>query len=221
MTTVLLCLHGSGDTGPGLRRWMSALLPDFETTFEKRGVSIIFPSAKEIPYTMNGGEKQRVWFDRIGLTYSSPEDAVGVRRSASEIERMVRHAERVIVLGFSQGGCMALHVGFHPNFRQKISSIVCMSSFLYESSELYDEIARASKKERMPPVMIAHGLDDRLIPLAFAKETARRLSVHVDRVTFLPLPGVEHEMTRTELEQARDFIFANLTAGGADSRTTL
>ena len=57
---VVIFLHGSGDTGPGIAAWVSGLashlLPD--------DWGMVFPSATRRPYSLAGGAYTSVWHNR-------------------------------------------------------------------------------------------------------------------------------------------------------------
>ena len=113
---LLICLHGSGDTGRGLRNWISSLDRNFETRLRENDIDVVFPSAEPVPYSMAGGMKMNVWFDRKGLGARFPEDKRGVRRSVDRISASYsKDYTDIAVLGFSQGGCLALHLGLGPS----------------------------------------------------------------------------------------------------------
>ena len=69
--------------------------------------------------TINGGMVMRAWYDVLTLEGVRQEDETGIRESARRVEGLIG-AEvargvapaRVILAGFSQGGAVALHVGF-------------------------------------------------------------------------------------------------------------
>ena len=51
---IIFC-HGSGDTGYGVQTWIESLLP--ATIYEQ--YDWLYPTAKPIPYTLNGGHIDR------------------------------------------------------------------------------------------------------------------------------------------------------------------
>ena len=122
---LLICLHGSGDTGSGLRDWILSEDDAFEKRMNENDIDVAFPSAEPIPYSMANGMKMNVWFDRKGLGATFPEDKKGVRRSVDRIASSYSKLNYtdVAVLGFSQGGCLSLHLGLGPSSLRYVSDI--------------------------------------------------------------------------------------------------
>lgn len=76
-------LHGSGDTGPGVREWLeSASGGKFSQRIAELGLgTTVFPTAPVRRYTLAGGMPSTVWFDREDLSPSSRQDRAGVLQS--------------------------------------------------------------------------------------------------------------------------------------------
>ena len=82
----MIFLHGSGDTGPGVREWLeSASAGKFCRRLAELGLGPgVFPTAPARPYTLAGGTPSRVWFDREELFPSSRQDRAGVLQSLQQ-----------------------------------------------------------------------------------------------------------------------------------------
>lgn len=80
-------LHGSGDTGEGVRQWLEAASRgEFERVLGgELGLKVVFPTAPARTYTLAGGTPSTVWFDRDRLSPSSPQDRAGVLRSLRQV----------------------------------------------------------------------------------------------------------------------------------------
>ncbi|XP_061632965.1 lysophospholipase-like protein 1 isoform X2 [Phyllopteryx taeniolatus] len=66
----VIFLHGSGDTGQGLRAWVQdVMMPGL--TFDH--IRVIYPTAPARPYTPMYGALSNVWFDRYKISNNSPE----------------------------------------------------------------------------------------------------------------------------------------------------
>ena len=83
---LIVFLHGSGDSGPGVAEWLDSLgaraMVDHKT-------AIFFPSAIERPYSLAGGESSRVWHDRRELNISAWEDQEGIARMAGNLDTFI------------------------------------------------------------------------------------------------------------------------------------
>jgi phospholipase/carboxylesterase len=148
-----------GDTGNGLIEWIKFLLG---RNMEIPHVKFIFPTAPVQKYTPMGGEYSNVWFDRKSISI----DALESRKSLSSIYETVNDmlareidgcgipARRVVVGGFSMGGCLAMHTGFHLN--TNLGGVFALSSFLNSNSIVYESL-EANKSNSLPPLRIFHG----------------------------------------------------------------
>eukprot|EP00440_Ansanella_granifera_P011182 gb/GFBE01012130.1/.p1 GENE.gb/GFBE01012130.1/~~gb/GFBE01012130.1/.p1 ORF type:complete len:229 (+),score=43.87 gb/GFBE01012130.1/:1-687(+) len=222
-TAGLVFMHGSGDSGAGVREWLDhASGGFFERKLSAAGVKCVYPSARPRPYTLNGGFPQAVWFDRVAMAYDAPEDKEGVRQSMSQVEEdidgLVKAGiplERIAVAGMSMGGCMALHVAYRGKHAGKLAAAASLSTFLPKDSEL-DEAAKhifqGSGALRPAPLFMAHGTADGMINPAWARSTRDRLqgagvAAPSEVVMF---EGLGHDMCQEELAQLADFLIRHL-----------
>lgn len=141
-------------------------------------VRYVFPHAPVRPVTINGGVAMRAWYDILGLDFTQRgEDEPGLRASQREVESLIARerergvpAERIVLMGFSQGSAMALLTGLrHP---ERLGGIVALSGYL--------PLAAQTAAERHPanaqtPVFLAHGRFDPVVP--FAAGTATRMAL--------------------------------------------
>ena len=115
---------------------------------------------------------------------------------------------RTVLVGFSQGTMMALHVGLRR--REPLAGIVGFSGRLLEPARLADEMAPDA-----PPVLLVHGDADPVVPFASLAEASDALvaagvptATHVSR-------GVGHGIAPDGLGLALEFIRAQLGIRGA------
>uniref|UniRef100_A0A8C3P4Z8 palmitoyl-protein hydrolase n=1 Tax=Chrysemys picta bellii TaxID=8478 RepID=A0A8C3P4Z8_CHRPI len=66
----VILLHGSGDTGPGVRAWIKQVLNQ-DLVFQH--IKVIYPTAPARPYTPMRGALSTVWFDRWKISNECPE----------------------------------------------------------------------------------------------------------------------------------------------------
>ena len=104
---VLLFLHGSGDTGPGVAEWLDSL--GLRSRLEP-STAVIFPSARPRPYSMYGGEVSSVWHDRRELNISAWEDRQGIETMTTCLDSFISEIcqawkltrENVVMGGFRE-----------------------------------------------------------------------------------------------------------------------
>ena len=141
------------------------------------GIRFVFPHAKTMPVTINGGYVMRAWYDITGAELTRREDEGGLRASQRDVEALIARekargipASRIILAGFSQGCAMTLQTGMrHP---EKLAGMLCLSGYL--------PLANVVANERTPeslatPVFMAHGTHDNVVPFARARESKELL----------------------------------------------
>jgi phospholipase/carboxylesterase len=184
---VVLC-HGYGADGNdliGLAQPLAQLLP---------GAAFVAPNA---PQPCPGARFQ--WFP---ITQLDPQlmhqGVVGAMPLleefvSGELQRLALTADRLALIGFSQGTMMALHLGLT---RLKPAAIVGFSGVL----------TGAPPKGEAPPVFLAHGEADPLIPPEALFLTAAALGANGVRVQWHLSPGLGHGIDDTGLALAGDFL---------------
>lgn len=148
-----------GDTGHNLIEWIKFLLG---RNLELPHVKFIYPTAPVQKYTPMGGEYSNVWFDRKAVT----QEALECRKSLSAIYETVNEmlkreiegcgipARRVIVGGFSMGGCLAMHTGYHLN--ANLGGVFALSAFLNNNSVVYESL-ESNMSSSLPRLKMFHG----------------------------------------------------------------
>jgi phospholipase/carboxylesterase len=194
---LIVLLHGvnaDGENLAPLRDFLRDRLP---------GTVVVAPDA---PFATPIGYQ---WFSLDGVT----RDNIGARVLLArlpfdELLKSILAAHgagdlrRVALLGFSQGGMMALDA--LVDGRWPVAAVAAFSTRL-ASPPPFPKPARA-------PVLLVHGDDDSVIPSAAAREaqaTLRELGLAVD--THI-LPGVDHCITAEGMELAAEFFARTLPA---------
>lgn len=103
--------------------------------------------------------------------------------------------EKLALVGFSQGAMVALHLGLH---RPQCAGVVAYSgAFLEDPKE---------SKIAHPPVLLIHGMDDKLLSPTFSKLAEGHLQhLHVP-VTLSLLPGLGHGIDGRGVEMGGAFL---------------
>jgi phospholipase/carboxylesterase len=156
---LVVFLHGYGADGNDLieigRAWQS-LLPD---------AAFVSPHA---PEPCGQAPVGRQWF---ALTFRDPNERwIGVNKAApvlerfldAELSRRALPASALVLVGFSQGTMMALHVGLRR--ATSPSAIVGYSGLLVGPPDGGAEAFAAEVRSR-PPILLLHGDRDDLIPV--------------------------------------------------------
>ena len=129
------------------------------------GARFVFPHAPLRPVTMNGGYVMRAWYDIAGTPQARVEDEAGLRASQVHIEALIARevargmpAQRIVLMGFSQGCAMTLLTGLRHE--QRLAGLVGLSGYLPLASHTAAERSDANARV---PIFLAHGRDDPMV----------------------------------------------------------
>jgi phospholipase/carboxylesterase len=199
----VLMLHGLGDSGHG---W-APVAPELVRP-QWPAVRFVFPHAPEQPVTINGGLRMPAWYDILDLEdIDSRADEAGVLRSAAQVEALIdREAERgvprtrLILAGFSQGGAIAMAVAVANS--KPLAGLVALSTYLPMADRLTGE---DHPPHPLPPVFMAHGLHDPVLPHRageIAAEHLRKLGYDVEWHSY----PMGHEACLEEIVALADWL---------------
>ena len=192
---IVLLLHGFGSNGED----MVALAPHWQDVLPD--ALFLAPHAPDRCAMMGTGYQ---WWGLSGLAPAAL--AAGAASAAPAINTFIdRKLEQyglseanLALVGFSQGTMMALHVGLRR--RRAVAAIVGYSGMLTDTTGL----DRADLPK--PPVLLIHGSDDPVVPVAAlhrAESGLKRLGV--DLTTHVS-PGLGHTVEPMGLRLGRDFV---------------
>lgn len=191
---VILC-HGFGSNGDDLFGLIPHLKPALPNAV------YVSPNAPEVCWGAPNGYQ---WFPLS--TLSREERLVGTLNAAPtldhfidlELEKYGLENKDLILVGFSQGTMMSLHVGLRRG--GDIGGIIGFSGAMTLPENWEDEIT--SK----PPVVLIHGDMDNVVPVQMMHEAYAALDgigIDVDKHVS---PGVMHSIGPDGLQKAIDFL---------------
>ena len=194
-----MLLHGYGSNGEdliGLTPFWRDALPD--TLF-------VAPNAPQIcPGAPDGYQ----WW---ALTSLSPEArAAGVRQSAPILNAFIDNLlaryglaeDRLVLIGFSQGTMMALHVG--PRRAGAIAGIIGFSGMLADPEALAEDV------RSKPPVLLIHGDADDVLPVSSLVRARQTLETLGFDVSSHVSPGLGHGIDEAGIGLGLDFLVRRL-----------
>ena len=178
---LVILLHGIGADGNdliGLAPFYQVMLPD---------ALFVAPNA---PLRFDMASFGYQWFSIENMQAHTRLN--GVRQAApaldafidSELTRLRLSEDRLVLIGFSQGAMMALHVGLRRD--KALAGIISHSGMLVGESLLAGEL------RSRPPVLLTHGAFDEVLPvqaLPVAEGTLRAAGVPVEAHV---MPGLGH-----------------------------
>jgi phospholipase/carboxylesterase len=198
--TLVVFLHGYGADGNDLieigRAWQP-LLPH---------CAFVSPHA---PEPCGQAPVGRQWF---ALTFRDPNERwLGVNKAApilerfldAELKRRALPPTALVLVGFSQGTMMALHVGLRRAAAPL--GIVGYSGLLVEPPEQEAEKFEAEIKSR-PPVLLVHGDRDDLIPVQALFQATNGLAAMGLSVAWHISAGIGHGIDQDGLRYGGEFI---------------
>lgn len=230
----VIFLHGSGDTGAGLQRFLGRL--PFVKSLENAGVRVEYPSAVPIPYTYFGGQKMSVWFDRQAMDPTSPEQTKSVEASCTQLEEILDRlvtsgvpARRIAIGGFSMGGGIALQTALRS--KHAVGGVFAMSSYLCDDAAIFPVLARLEHegegpRTTMPRIWMAHGAADTFVRPEWGEATAKRLRGYGLEVSWRSYVHMQHELRQDELDDLDKWLTPLVlpqsnTSGAASPREEL
>ncbi len=173
----------------------------------------IFPQAPSRPITINNGYVMPGWYDISMAELERRADEAGIRESqglineliAREVSRGIR-ADKIILAGFSQGGAIALQAGLrHP---QELAGILALSTYLTLQDSLAAEKSAANARI---PILMAHGTQDPVVPLALARSSRAKLEEQGYKVEWREYP-MQHSVSMEEIEEIGQWLLKRFTS---------
>ncbi|KAM5238642.1 lysophospholipase-like protein 1 isoform 2-T2 [Ctenodactylus gundi] len=191
----LIFLHGSGDSGQGLRKWIKEVLNQ-DLTFQH--IKIIYPTAPP----------------RFKISQDCPEHLESIDEMSPLLTALIDQEcrqgiskSRILVGGFSMGGCMAMHLAYR--IHQDIAGVFALSSFLNKTSAVYMALQR-NDGAVLPELFQCHGTADQLVLHSWGEETNLMLK-HLGVCTqFHSFSNVYHELCKRELEKLKSWVLTKL-----------
>ncbi len=201
-TASVIWLHGLGADGHDF-----APLVDQFNLPENHGIRFVFPHAPTMSVTLNGGMDMPAWFDLLGLGLDAPLDHKGINQTCAAIGELIEHEialgvapEKIILVGFSQGGAVALASAIQ--YPKRLAGVMGLSTYLPISAELDIELSAAN---RDVPIFMAHGSLDPLVQFSWGEASCQTLQKHGYSVSWHAYP-IEHTVCMEEIQDISTWI---------------
>jgi phospholipase/carboxylesterase len=158
------------------------------------------------PVSLGGG--MRAWFNLTmgprGMSFDDREVRAGVKAAVAAVEEIAKTWPRPILLGFSQGGGMAVSVALR---RPELVAAVLSFSGVLRALEPA-ELAPADELRGFP-VFAAHGTRDPIVPIALGR-TVRDELVRLGLASEWHEYEMGHMVIPRELDDARAWLARHL-----------
>ena len=205
--TTLIVLHGLGADGYDFVPICGEL--DLKAL---GAVRFVFPHAPERPVTINGGYVMRAWYDILGADLVKREDETGLRESLAQITTLIDSerargvaANRIVLIGFSQGCAMALMTALR--YPERLAGAVGLSGYLPLAATTAAERSTANADL---PIFMAHGVQDPVVVPArgsASRDALRALGHEVEWHEY-PMP---HSVCMEEIEDLNAWLLKQLS----------
>ncbi|TAL82877.1 MAG: alpha/beta fold hydrolase [Rhodanobacter sp.] len=198
----IIWLHGLGADGHDFAPIVPQLV---DKTWPP--LRFVFPHAPVRPVTINNGMSMRAWYDIAAFDLNARQDEAGMRASIAELETLVARehsrgvpSERIVLVGFSQGGAIALAGGLRHV--EKLAGIVALSTYLPLQASLASERSMANAST---PIFWGHGTADPVVALQRgidSRDLLQSLDYTVDWHTY----PMAHAVCAEEIAALRDWL---------------
>ena len=164
----IIWLHGLGADGNDF----VSIVPELHLP-ETLAVRFIFPHAPIMPITINNGYKMRAWYDITSLAINAKIDSEGMMKSVQALQTLIEkeisrgiESKNMMLAGFSQGAVIALLTGLL--YKKPLAGILALSGYLPLTDEM---IPLKNTRENAPPIFMAHGTEDTVVPYIAGQTT--------------------------------------------------
>lgn len=201
---LLVLSHGLGDTAQGfldVAEMFALQMPHLK---------IILPTAPTQPVTMNMGTPMPSWYDITGLDERSNENCRGIQESRQTLVNILRKEhqdsklpfDRMVLMGFSQGGALSLFTGMQLEKEEKLAGIVVMSGYLPAKAQF-----RITDGLESVPVLHCHGERDPMVQVGMARRSRDAvMSMGARNYEMKTYPSLVHSVNMEELQDIQSFL---------------
>uniref|UniRef100_A0A0C9S7G8 TSA: Wollemia nobilis Ref_Wollemi_Transcript_13586_996 transcribed RNA sequence n=1 Tax=Wollemia nobilis TaxID=56998 RepID=A0A0C9S7G8_9CONI len=198
--SLILWLHGRGDTGPN-----NMFIKNFFSASEFANTKWLFPTAPSQRITCNNGQMMPAWYDayEIPVTAESPKDEEGIMKSVKKIHEMIDKEtatgishKNIFVCGFSQGG--ALTLASTMLYPKTLGGAAVFSGSVQFNNKL-SFIEKISPEAKQTPILWCHGMSDNIVDFGAGQVAPPLLEQAGVSCQFKAYPGLDHVISTEEL----------------------
>lgn len=206
----IIWLHGLGANGHDFE----SIVDEFTELQKRHACRFIFPHAPVIPVSINGGMPMPAWFDVHSLDWDADWDEAGMQQSISQVNALIAEeiargipAERIFLVGFSQGGAVAMLTGL--THQASLAGLMGLSTFLPLTEKIKRQFTTANIST---PIFLAHGKQDSVVDFAFGQRTHALLEKTHANLTWQAYPNLQHSVHAQEIQDIEAWLIQRIEA---------
>ncbi|MBQ8829227.1 MAG: molybdopterin adenylyltransferase [Burkholderiaceae bacterium] len=200
----IILLHGLGADATDFSSFRNELI---RLGGKLENTRMVLPNADYCPISMNNGYPMRAWYDLYSLESLQKEDEVGLEKAWHLVRRLIAEEEsrgipreRILLGGFSQGGCLALYCALKMD--RPIGAVFALSSYL----PLMHSV-EPCKTSHLSPIFLGYGLEDDIVIPTLTQASANRLKeLGATQLDIHAYPGLSHFVCEEEIQDFSLFI---------------
>lgn len=217
-TASIIWLHGLGASGDDF----ATLVPEFKKMLGPifSQIRFIFPHAPAIPVTINGGMTMPAWYDLLDMPTNVQNGESAERKinqsqllqSAQAVQQLIDieiargiKSERILLLGFSQGGAVAYHAAL--TYPKTLAGLAGLSTYF---PTLTAPLAfKPSVSNANIDIQIYHGTLDAIVHPSLGLKAHNDLSQLGYQPQYQDYP-MEHQVCYEQVQDIAQWIEAKL-----------
>lgn len=212
----VIWLHGLGADGNDFAPMVPQLVPPGWPA-----IRFVFPHAPVRAVTINGGARMRAWYDIQAMDFDPAQfadraDSAGIDASVAQVDALIARevardipAVQVFLAGFSQGGAVALATVLRRT--EPLAGVIALSTYLPASNR-----ATVGAAATRPPVFMAHGAYDNVVPAIAGERSAARLRELGFDVDWHPYP-IAHQVSPEEIRDLAGWMTRRFAHDAVDT----
>ncbi|PID42701.1 MAG: carboxylesterase [Proteobacteria bacterium] len=215
MTTILPCieiepkvtadasviwLHGLGADGHDFE----PIVPELKLP-EHAAIRFVLPHAPAIPVTINGGVIMPAWYDILSMSIDKKIDEKQLIESAQKVQALIKRerergirSERIIVVGFSQGGAVGYHAAL--TYPEKLGGLLGLSTYFATAQSIAPDPVN-----QHIPVQVYHGSYDPVVPESLGRKGYETLLSMGYQAEYFSYP-MQHQVCLEQIEEISKWL---------------
>jgi len=196
----VIWLHGLGADGNDF----APLVPELHLP-KDLSLRFVFPHAPKIPVTINAGYIMPAWYDILEMNLERKVDEAQLIASAIAVQHLIEReiergvaSEKIILVGFSQGGAVVYHAGL--TCEKTLAGLLILSSYFATHSSV-----SITPNNQKTSILIQHGSRDPVVNEALGQRAYRYLQDHGCNVSYESY-AMEHTICMEQVQSMSRWI---------------